>query len=297
MSPPVIDGLSLAVAVTTPGAGRAVRGAHVTSMQVAWQPGTAAGGRSRSSRAATPGPARFRDQPPGTVITYAVDATLDDGTHVVLPQNPADPHYQLFVGPARQIWCEDFENNPMWNQTGGAWQWGAPFSLPTGHDPPTCHGGSGCWGTKLFSTGLYDPSTNTTTTSPAIDVSAYPIVHLVYWRWLSVEDATYDTATLSVNGHQVFANPKTKPGTLDFVDKEWRMHDVDVSALVAEDGTISVQWGLVADDSNQFGGWTLDDVCLVGLDKLSVCGDNVSMTASSATTATPTTATAAPEVP
>ena len=32
-------------------------------------------------------------------------------------------------------------------------------------------------------------------------------------------------------------------------------------------------WSLTSDYSNQFGGWTLDDVCLVGLDKTPRCGD------------------------
>jgi cysteine-rich repeat protein len=276
VSPPVVDGQSISVSVATPVQAGACPVAHVTSIEVGWQPGAALGGTFRLDQQGDTWTGTFPDVAAGTIVTYSIDATLDDGSHVALPENPADPMYQMFAGIPREIWCEHFETDPHWPQTGGEWQWGAPFSPPlTSHDPPSAHGGTGVWGTKLDSTGLYDPSITTTTTSPQIDVSAYQNVHLQYWRWLSVEDATYDQATILANGQPVFGNPKSKPGTLDFVDREWRFHDIDVTPFIAEDGSMQLTWTLASDDSKQLGGWTLDDVCLVGIDKLAVCGDSV----------------------
>jgi cysteine-rich repeat protein len=276
VSPPVVDGTAISVSVTTPTQAGACAVAHVTSIEVVWQPGPAVGGTFQLASQGDTWTGAFPDVPAGTVITYSLDATLDDGTHVVLPDNPADPQYQVFAGIPSEIYCEHFETDPHWVQTGNAWQWGAPFSpQPSSHDPPTAHGGTGVWGTKLFSTGLYDPNTMTTTTTPVIDVSQYQSVHLQYWRWLSVEDAFYDRATIQLNGQVVFANPKSKPGTFDFVDREWRFHDIDVTPYIAEDGSMQVTWTLDADDSKQLGGWTLDDVCLVGFDQPAVCGDGV----------------------
>src|SRR5205823_6327312 len=56
---------------------------------------------------------------------------------------------------------------------------------------------------------------------------------------------------------------------------EWRFHDLDVTPYVGADGSMQVTWTLTADSSKQLGGWTLDDVCLVGFDKPAVCGDHV----------------------
>ena len=56
--------------------------------------------------------------------------------------------------------------------------------------------------------------------SPVIDVSAYTTVHLQYWRWLSVEDARYDQATILLNGQLAWENPRTRDGTLEFIDRK-----------------------------------------------------------------------------
>jgi cysteine-rich repeat protein len=272
---PVVDRRAISVTVTTPAPGGTCPVAHVISIDVLWQPGQALPGTFRLDSRGDTWTGAFPEVAAGTVITYSIDATLDDGSHVALPQNPADPMYQLFVGTPREIYCEHFETDPHWDQTGGGWSWGAPFAPPSGHDPPSAHDGTGVWGTKLDSTGLYDNGETTATSTPVVDVSAYESVHLQYWRWLSVEDATYDQATIELNGQVAWQNPKNKPGTLDHVDKEWRFHDLDVTPYIAEDGTMQVTWTLATDSSKQFGGWTLDDVCLVGFDTPSVCGNNV----------------------
>jgi cysteine-rich repeat protein len=109
-------------------------------------------------------------------------------------------------------------------------------------------------------------------TLPATDITAFEIVHLQYWRWLTVEDATYDRATIAVNQQQVWANASSETGTLDHVDKEWRFHDIDLTPFIV-DQTAAITWSLDTDSSNQFGGWTLDDVCIIGVPKQPICGD------------------------
>ena len=95
-----------------------------------------------------------------------------------------------------------------------------------------------------------------------------------YRRWLVVEDATYDRATIAVNGTTLWTNANATDGTLDHIDREWRLHDLDVTPQAAG-GTIQVKWAIASDSSRELGGWTLDDVCLVGIGKHAVCGDGI----------------------
>ncbi|MBE7452886.1 MAG: DUF4215 domain-containing protein [Kofleriaceae bacterium] len=56
-------------------------------------------------------------------------------------------------------------------------------------------------------------------------------------------------------------------------DREWRFHDVDLTAQAA-DGTVQVTFGLTSDQGLELGGWTLDDVCIVGWSAaFARCGD------------------------
>jgi cysteine-rich repeat protein len=219
----------------------------------------------------------FPAQPAGTVIAYTVDAALDDGTHVVLPYNPADPEYQMFVGPAVTIACASMERDPRWAQTGtfgGEWQWGPLHATAPTRDPSTAHSGASVLGTNLGGDGSYRANDTTALAMPASDVAGFGSVHLQFWRWLTVEDSTYDRAEISANGHTIWRNAASRTGTLDHVDREWRFADVDVTAYAAA-GTPQITWSLASDDSKQLGGWTLDDVCLVGLGKPASCGNGV----------------------
>jgi uncharacterized protein (TIGR03382 family) len=100
----------------------------------------------------------------------------------------------------------------------------------------------------------------------------YERVHLQYRRWLTVEDATYDQATIRANGVDVWHNVSSQTATLDHVDREWRFHDLDLTPQVSA-GRLAVEWGIATDFSKELGGWTLDDACLVGLVKIPRCGD------------------------
>jgi MYXO-CTERM domain-containing protein len=62
-------------------------------------------------------------------------------------------------------------------------------------------------------------------------------------------------------------------GDLDHVDKEWRFQDVDLTS--ASSAPITISWSLTSDMSRELGGWTLDEVCVVGIGKRAVCGDRV----------------------
>ena len=283
---PILDGAQITVPVTAGVSPSGCPTRTVASMTVNWQlAGTGSGSAALASFAlAAAGSAwtgAFPDEPDGAVIHYQVVVQFDDGTAATLPANLADPLYETFVGSAHPLMCAAMDTDPMWANTGGVgmeWQWGMPFtSNSESGDPIAAHTGSNLLGTvvtSLFQDGYYYANDHTTVTTPVVDASDYAAVHLQYWRWLTVEDGQYDQAQILANGSAVWTNAATAAGTLDHVDREWRFQDVDVTPNV-QDGGVAITWALISDPSDELGGWNIDDVCVVGLSKLPLCGDGV----------------------
>ena len=194
---------------------------------------------------------------------------------VKFPDNPADPYYELYVGTATPIYCTDFESGfDGWTHSGtkDEWEVGAPFGI--GGDPAVAHSGSGVAGIDLghvpMSDGLYASSANESLVSPPIGLGGQTSVHLQYYRWLGVEDATFDQATISANGKQVWINKKSDAdpdGTdeINHIDKEWVFEDVDMTAAIGAGSQVQLAFGLTSDEGLDFGGWTIDDVCVVAV--------------------------------
>ena len=276
---PVISGLTVSVP-TLPVPGCAIA---ATNMTLEWR------NRSNTSQsgsvAMTLVDSRFRAtipfDTPGEVVQYRVSAEFSDGSAQVRPSNPADPWYESFIGIANVISCTNFESDPAavgWThaQTAGTvrtgaddWEWGPPISSATNGDPTAAFSGSGVFGNDLGGAGadgLYESSMTNEASSPVIDVSGYDHVHLQYRRWLNVEDGSNDHASIYANDVLMWSNYASEPGgsgAVQHLDREWRFHDVDVSA-VASSNAVQLRFEMASDAGLEFGGWTLDDVCLVG---------------------------------
>src|SRR5687767_13546462 len=52
---------------------------------------------------------------------------------------------------------------------------------------------------------------------------------------------------------------------------EWRFHDVPLSDFI-NDGQVQVKFEIASDGGLEFGGWTVDDFCIIALAG-SICGD------------------------
>jgi len=278
-TPELVDS-TIRVPVTTPAAGACpVR--QVLGMHVLWKVGDSIVNDLELA------PADSGDawtgaipvQPDGTVVSYSVDITLDDGTQRSLPDNPADPMYQAFIGTATPIWCETFEQAPAtWTTSGTApaeWQWARPtgFLVPSG-DPSTAYTGDHIYGTNLANDGEYGAGEITAATTPTIDTSAFQIIHLQYWRWLTVDDNHLDQATIIASTDTLWHNATNPSATLPHVDREWRFQDIDLTPHLYYN-SIAVTWQLATDGTGERGGWNLDDVCIVGMAKIPRCGDGV----------------------
>lgn len=271
---PVVSGRQIAMHVSTP-TGTACPPLAVTSIKVTWSANDGVASELQLVASGDDWTAEFPEQPNGTLITYTVDVQFADGSLQSFPNNPADPRYQLFLGEGTVLWCEPFDADPGWEETsnlGREWQWAAPVADPEEPDPDAPYSGAAVFGTDITTGGDYRPTLRTAIATPAITIPTFETVRLQYRRWLTVEDATFDQATIEANDTEIWRNASEVNGTLDHVDREWRFHDLDVTPYVI-DGGLQLRWILDADGSKELGGWTIDDVCVIGLAKIPYCGD------------------------
>jgi uncharacterized protein (TIGR03382 family) len=212
-------------------------------------------------------------------MLYQVKIVFKDKSVLTLPDNLADPFYELYQGRTIALYCADFETgDPMtegWVAGSGEgdlpqWAWGVPATGAT--DPHAAFSNSHVLAQVL--NGDYPAKSYAYIKMPPIDVGPWTDVHLQYRRWLAVEDSHYDQARVTVGGRQAWVNFSQNIGdssSAQHIDREWRFQDVPVSGY--QPGHIlDIAFDLKSDEGLQFGGWTIDDVCVVA-DTSSVCGD------------------------
>ena len=173
----------------------------------------------------------------------------------------------LSVGEPEVIYSVNMDVDPGWT-TEGLWAWGTP----TGgggqygeNDPTSGYTGSNVMGYNL--SGDYEnslPETHVTTT--AFDCTNLSDVTLVFWRYLNVEQPSYDHAYIYVSNNgtdftQVWSNGS------GIEDVSWTQVSYDISAVADGQATVYIRWTMGATDSSwQFSGWNIDDVEIWGLD-------------------------------
>jgi len=219
---------------------------------------------------------------PGDVVTYRFKIYYSDGTSQAFPDNIGDPSYELHRGALIDLFCTDFETDPFasgWTHGSSGtgpdlWQWGVPVGA--GGDPADAYSGDNVLGMAIdaASGGVYVPKVNTWVKSPAIDTGHYSDVRLQFRRWLGVEDGFYDKATIWANGEIAWQNlgsGQSLDASKHTRDHEWVFRDVPLSAHIANQ-SVELQFDLASDEGLEFGGWTLDDLCVVA-DPNAICGD------------------------
>jgi hypothetical protein len=141
------------------------------------------------------------------------------------------------------------------------WMLGSPG--PNAYDPTSAYSGSNIWGNDLAPDGWngnYYADVHNYIQSQVIDCSGFSGVRLRYMRWLTVEEATYDQATIYVNGTQVWQNALSG----NHMDSAWTVHDIDISALADDNASVVIEYHMESDGGTEFGGWNIDDFKLVG---------------------------------
>ncbi len=221
---------------------------------------------------------------PGTRVSYAMTwSSLDGETTAVTHDDRRDGLYDFFVGDRTALWCADFEHD--WDglsstaRVYGAkadedwvdeWERGAPQGQEW--NPTGAWAGSAVVGTALGGEGLYSPYNGQMIQTADLRLSGANerMVLLTARRWLTVEDGKYDRAEVWADresGRQVlWANPDTQSGNRHVLDEDWTAFDVDLRALLDTGEDVRLAFTLAADGGLEYGGWALDELCLVTLD-------------------------------
>lgn len=213
--------------------------------------------------------AKLPPQAADTFVEYWLEGVDIDGNSFRSPASGRVAPYSVYVGPVIEVACDDFTKVGDWKSKvvsgNGAdpWQLAAPQG--NGGDPASAYSGNKAWGTKLDGDGLYPANTVTRLRSAVIPTRHFERVFLQYRRWLRVEDQAYDQATIEVNGERVWKNGGTNELVGHTLDEQWMSHSVDLHRK-ADRGDAVIDFAIDADDGAEFGGWNLDDLCLLAPD-------------------------------
>jgi len=213
-------------------------------------------------------------------VHYFMEAGTADGSAGMFTHGGYREGVHSFrVGDRAEVWCEDFEGGDPsdWvhgpGLAGGSEpdfedQWEVTEPVEGGaFVPDVAVSGSLVMGTNVA--GLYRNNNQQYLASPPIPTPDGRMTLLTFERWLTVEDGIYDQAEMRVDGELLFENRSSDGGIEHTFDVDWTLVEHDVDAWregVAADGEITLEWSLRSDPGLEFGGWNLDDVCVVQLD-------------------------------
>ncbi|MFT7519493.1 MAG: hypothetical protein ACI9MC_001635 [Kiritimatiellia bacterium] len=219
-----------------------------------------------------------------TRVTYFMEArsladTEEDPVERITTHSGfAERLYAFTVGDREQVWCEGFESDVVegWTHgTGTPWkegnskhvdQWA--FGTPSGEslwDAPEAFEGTKVAGTVIAGNGMYRNLNSQYLQSPVVDIPEDGRMLTLSWRrWLTVEDSKFDKSRVYFEDEPVWVQPGTEAGGDHTLDRRWILREHDMSERAG--GSVQVTWTLSSDPGLEFGGWTLDRVCVERLD-------------------------------
>ncbi len=173
----------------------------------------------------------------------------------------------LRVGEPSKVLEWTMDTNPGWT-TEGLWAWGEPTGGGGDYgdpDPTSGYTGDNVYGYNL--SGDYENQLEEThLTTRAIDCSNLGALSLRFWRWLGVEQPSYDHAYLrisndGVNWTTLWENEQ------EISDGAWVAQEFDIATYADGQPTVYLRWTIGPTDySWQYCGWNIDDVELWGLE-------------------------------
>jgi C1A family cysteine protease len=182
----------------------------------------------------------------------------------------------LSVGDAVVYYEWDMETDPGWTAEAD-WAYGIPTGQGGDHgepDPTSGYTGNNVYGYNLNGDYPNDLGEEHLTTE-AIDCSNIFNVHLKFWRWLGVEQPSYDHAyirisTDNMNWYTIWTNDE------EIADTDWQEIYLDISNIADDEETVYLRWTMGETDGGwQYCGWNIDDVQILGLEGNIVEADEV----------------------
>jgi hypothetical protein len=218
--------------------------------------------------------ASIPSQPLGSIVEYFINISSDSGGSFYAPEGGEITPYTIIVGDIITLTCIDFEDSDggfthdliggEWSEGADDWQWGSPNGAAG--DPTSAWSGSEIWGNDLGDdnyNGEYQNEKHNRLSAPAVALSHYEDIWLHYRRWLTIEDGYFDQASIRANGIGVWSNWDSASSSAEehHLDSEWMSHAVP---LYLDGETVAeIDFDLVSDEGLAFGGWNIDDFCVV----------------------------------
>ena len=173
-----------------------------------------------------------------------------------------DHDVQAFFDLGTVLYFEDFAVDPGWTLDPG-WEWGAATASVgcggTTQDPAfdtTSEGNilgyeiGGCYTNSMTAT-VY-------ATSPVLDFTGYIDVTLGFDRWLGVESATYDHASIEVYDGTTWNMVWNHTGA-SLADSAWNTQIYDISQYADNNANVQIRFGMGPTDSSvAYCGWNID---------------------------------------
>ena len=158
----------------------------------------------------------------------------------------------------------NFDADPGWDLQG---EWA--FGIPTGGgsyngDPSSGYTGSYVVGYNL--TGDYPNNMSAMyAKTPAINCSGYTDVRVRFDRWLGVESASWDHASVQVSSNGTTWTTVWEHTGSAISESAWSYQEYDISAVADNEPTVYLRWAMGPTDSSiTYPGWNIDDVDIVG---------------------------------
>ncbi|MBN2364338.1 T9SS type A sorting domain-containing protein [candidate division WOR-3 bacterium] len=178
----------------------------------------------------------------------------------------------LVVGANQTVYFWGFETNPGWNCD---LQWA--FGVPTGQggqhgnpDPTSGYTGNNVYGYNL--NGDYaNNMTEKYLATNAIDLTGVYNTELRFYRWLGVEQSSYDHAKIQVKAGSgswftIWENPDSETA-----DNAWNQFSYDISQVADDQSEVYLRWVMGTTDGGWvYCGWNIDDVEILGVSESSI---------------------------
>jgi hypothetical protein len=242
-----------------------IAGGSITQVQLVYDAGNGPVVRTMHPNGAPNGYRAMLPGLSGGAIAYHIDALHSSGASKRLP--PTGDYTFLVSEPFAAFHAQDFSSGaPGWTHgaTAGAddWELGTPAgdagTAPTPwFEPSVANSAGAVFGTDLgvgAADGLYSNQSTSYLRSAPVDCTGRVGCFLRFRRWLTVDSAPADRATILVNGVPIWQNPTTGP----LLDSAWQT--VEYAIPMADNHpAVVVEFRLTTDAAGQFGGWNVDD--------------------------------------
>jgi hypothetical protein len=166
----------------------------------------------------------------------------------------------VYVSEPRLIYSFPLNEDPGWT-TEGLWQLGQPLGQGShNHDPAGGYTGVNVYGYNLA--GDYEnnlPPTYLTTT--AIDCSELGATELRFRRWLGLDTAWFDHASIEVSNDGVNWTTVWQHTGVTISETSWSLQSHDISAVADGQPTVYIRWAMGPTNvSVTYPGWNIDDI-------------------------------------